>query len=143
MLSIASTSSLFPGLLGQDGREAQHAARQDPVVDAPAGLHLDGADALPADHHREGRVQDRLRLRPQEGAAAAAAGAAAGGGMLAPATAYMDRDEQIAKVEKTFVDSLLPIEEHYSKKGVYPVEIHTVLPDDKMWKYPCAQVQYG
>lgn len=54
---------------------------------------------------------------------------------------YMDREKQIAAIEKTFEDSKLPIEEHYSKKGVYPVEIMPVLPDDKMWKYPCAQVR--
>ena len=53
---------------------------------------------------------------------------------------YLDREKQIEAIEKTFEDSKLPIEEHYSKKGVYPVEIMSVLPDDKMWKYPCAQV---
>ena len=37
-------------------------------------------------------------------------------------------------------DSKLPIEEHYSKKGVHPVEVYDILPDDEMWKYPCAQV---
>ena len=40
----------------------------------------------------------------------------------------------------TFQDSKLPIEEHYSKKGVHPVEVYDILPDDEMWKYPCAQV---
>ena len=39
-----------------------------------------------------------------------------------------------------FQDSKLPIEEHYSKKGVHPVEVYDILPDDEMWKYPCAQV---
>ena len=39
-------------------------------------------------------------------------------------------------------DSKLPIEEHYSKKGVHPVEVFDILPDDEMWKYPCAQVSF-
>lgn len=54
---------------------------------------------------------------------------------------YMDREMQINAIEKTFDDAQLPIKEHYSKKGVYPVEVFNVLPDDKMWKYPCAQVR--
>ena len=53
---------------------------------------------------------------------------------------FMDREAQIAAIEKTFEDSKVPIEEHYSKPGVHPVEVMTVLPDDSMWKYPCAQV---
>ena len=53
---------------------------------------------------------------------------------------FMDRESQIAAIEKTFEDSKLPIEEHYSKKGVHPVEVYDILPDDEMWKYPCAQV---
>lgn len=53
---------------------------------------------------------------------------------------FMDREKQIEAIEKTFEDSMVPIEEHHSKKGVYPVEVMEVLPDDKMWKYPCAQV---
>ena len=28
----------------------------------------------------------------------------------------------------TFQDSKLPIEEHYSKKGVHPVEVYDILP---------------
>ncbi len=55
-------------------------------------------------------------------------------------TLIMDREMQIAAIEKTFEHSKLPVEEHYSKKGVYPVEVMPVLPDDEMWKYPCAQV---
>ncbi len=53
---------------------------------------------------------------------------------------FMDREAQIAAVEKTFEDAKLEIKEHYSKKGAHPVEILHVLPDDQMWKYPCAQV---
>ncbi len=53
---------------------------------------------------------------------------------------FMDREAQIAAIEKTFDDSMADITEHYSKKGVTPVEVMTVLPDDQMWKFPCAQV---
>ncbi len=58
---------------------------------------------------------------------------------------YMDREQQIAAIEKTFDDAKIPIDEnteHYSgkKPGVHPVEVFNILPDDKMWKYPCAQV---
>ena len=53
---------------------------------------------------------------------------------------YMDREEQIAAINKTFEDAEVPIEKHYSKAGVHPVEVMTVLPDSDMWKYPCAQV---
>ena len=82
---------------------------------------------------------------------------------------FMDRESQIAAIEKTFEasedhfcrtaviinikrckymfycfqDSKLPIEEHYSKKGVHPVEVYDILPDDEMWKYPCAQVSFN
>jgi len=54
---------------------------------------------------------------------------------------FMDREAQVTAIEKTFSDSKLPITEHYSKKGVEPVEVLSVLPDDEMWKYPCAQVR--
>ena len=46
------------------------------------------------------------------------------------------------KCSTSFQDSKLPIEEHYSKKGVHPVEVYDILPDDEMWKYPCAQVSH-
>ncbi|KAJ9576908.1 hypothetical protein L9F63_006526 [Diploptera punctata] len=49
-------------------------------------------------------------------------------------TLYMDRDNQIKAIEKTFEDSKKPIEKHYSKPNVVPVEILPV------WKHPCAQV---
>jgi RNA polymerase II-associated factor 1 len=55
---------------------------------------------------------------------------------------FMDREAQITAIEKTFEHSKLPITEHYSKKGIYPVEVLPVLPDDEMWKYPCAQVKH-
>jgi RNA polymerase II-associated factor 1 len=53
---------------------------------------------------------------------------------------FMDRDAQIGKIEKTFEDSKLEITEHHSKKGVVPVSILPIVPDDDMWKFPCAQV---
>ena len=53
---------------------------------------------------------------------------------------YMDRDNQIKAIEKTFDDAEQPIEKHYSKGHVYPVEVVPILPDSQMWKYPCAQV---
>ena len=52
----------------------------------------------------------------------------------------MDRETQIEAIEKTFEDVKIPMEEHYSKKGVYPVEVIPILPDSEMWKFPCAQV---
>lgn len=55
---------------------------------------------------------------------------------------YMDHESQIRAIEKTFADAKKPITEHYSKKGVTPVEIMPVLPDFKVWKYPCAQVMF-
>ncbi|KAG7304815.1 RNA polymerase-associated factor, partial [Plutella xylostella] len=55
-------------------------------------------------------------------------------------TLYMDRESQIKAIEKTFEDNKKPIEKHYSKPGVVPVEIMPLFPDFEMWKYPCAQV---
>lgn len=55
-------------------------------------------------------------------------------------TLYMDRESQIKAIEKTFEDNIKPIEKHYSKPGVTPVEVMPVFPDFEMWKYPCAQV---
>lgn len=52
----------------------------------------------------------------------------------------MDRDSQIKAIEKTFEDNKKPIEKHYSKPGVVPVEVLPVFPDFMLWKYPCAQV---
>lgn len=55
---------------------------------------------------------------------------------------YMDRETQVAAIEKTFEDSKIPIEQHYDpeQKGVYAVEVLPLCPDGDMWKYPCAQV---
>ncbi|KRT82764.1 hypothetical protein AMK59_4051, partial [Oryctes borbonicus] len=55
-------------------------------------------------------------------------------------TLYMDRDSQIKAIEKTFDDSKVSIEKHYSKPNVVPVEVLPIYPDFKLWKYPCAQV---
>ncbi|XP_004922631.1 RNA polymerase II-associated factor 1 homolog [Bombyx mandarina] len=55
-------------------------------------------------------------------------------------TLYMDRESQIKAIEKTFEDNKRPIEKHYSKPGVTPVEVMPIFPDFDMWKYPCAQV---
>lgn len=55
-------------------------------------------------------------------------------------TLYMDRDSQIKAIEKTFEDSKITIEKHYSKPNVVPVEVLPVYPDFNLWKYPCAQV---
>uniref|UniRef100_A0A0K8SDN4 RNA polymerase II-associated factor 1 homolog n=1 Tax=Lygus hesperus TaxID=30085 RepID=A0A0K8SDN4_LYGHE len=45
-------------------------------------------------------------------------------------------------IEKTFEDAKVPIEKHYSKPNVVPVEVLPIFPDFKMWKYPCAQVMF-
>lgn len=55
-------------------------------------------------------------------------------------TLYMDRDQQINSIDKTFVDNLKPITSHYCKPNVTPVEVYPVYPDFKNWKYPFAQV---
>lgn len=59
---------------------------------------------------------------------------------LTSETLYMDRDSQIEAIEKTFADSKIPIEKHYSKPNVVPVEVLPLYPDFNLWKYPCAQV---
>lgn len=55
-------------------------------------------------------------------------------------TLYMDREQQINAINKTFIDTKIPIKTHYCKPGVVPVEVYPVYPDFKNWKYPCAQV---
>ncbi|RZC32903.1 RNA polymerase II-associated factor 1 -like, partial [Asbolus verrucosus] len=55
-------------------------------------------------------------------------------------TLYMDRESQIKAIEKTFSDSAIPIEKHYSKPNITAVEVLSVFPDFNLWKYPCAQV---
>lgn len=44
----------------------------------------------------------------------------------------MDRDSQIKAIEKTFEDNKKPIERHYSKANVVPVEVLPVYPDFKV-----------
>jgi RNA polymerase II-associated factor 1 len=48
---------------------------------------------------------------------------------------------QIANIEKTFEDAVKPIDSHFSKPGIVPVEVLPVFPDFQLWKYPCAQVR--
>jgi RNA polymerase II-associated factor 1 len=57
-------------------------------------------------------------------------------------TLYMERDQQIAAIEKTFEESKRPIEQHYCKPNVVPLEIYSVCPDFKSWKFPFAQVMF-
>lgn len=47
-------------------------------------------------------------------------------------TLYMDRESQIKAIEKTFEDNKKPIERHYSKPNVVPLEILPVYPDFKV-----------
>lgn len=47
-------------------------------------------------------------------------------------TLYMDRESQIKAIEKTFEDNKKPIERHYSKSNVVPLEILPVYPDFKV-----------
>ena len=42
---------------------------------------------------------------------------------------YMDRESQIAAIEKTFEDVKKPVEKHYSKPGVTAVAEMPVFPD--------------
>lgn len=44
----------------------------------------------------------------------------------------MDRESQIKAIEKTFEDNKKPIDKHYSKPNVVPVEILPVYPDFKV-----------
>lgn len=44
----------------------------------------------------------------------------------------MDRESQIKAIEKTFEDNKKPIEKHYSKQNVVPVEVSPVYPDFKV-----------
>lgn len=55
---------------------------------------------------------------------------------------YMDRESQIAAINKTFTDANKSVDKHYSKPGVKPVEIFPVFPDFDLWKYPFAQVMF-
>ena len=58
---------------------------------------------------------------------------------------FLDRAQQIEKIEQTFseikkIDENFSELEHHSKKGVKAVDIFPILPDDELWKFPCAQV---
>ncbi|PIK44088.1 putative RNA polymerase II-associated factor 1-like [Apostichopus japonicus] len=55
---------------------------------------------------------------------------------------YQDRSNQIKAIQKTFEDAKKPIEKHYSKPFVTPVEILPVFPDFETWIHPCAQVNF-
>lgn len=55
-------------------------------------------------------------------------------------TLYMDREQQIQAIQKTFEDNKKPITTHYCKPNVVPVEVLPIYPDFSNWKYPCAQV---
>lgn len=55
---------------------------------------------------------------------------------------YMDRESQINAINKTFDEAQKPIETHYSKPNVKPVEILPLFPDSELWKYPFAQVMF-
>jgi RNA polymerase II-associated factor 1 len=55
---------------------------------------------------------------------------------------YLDRESQIAAIDRTFDEAKKPIVEHHNKRGVTAVEIMPVFPDFELWKYPFAQVQF-
>ncbi|KAH7934339.1 hypothetical protein HPB49_025009 [Dermacentor silvarum] len=55
---------------------------------------------------------------------------------------YMDRESQINAINKTFEEAQKPIEGHYSKPNVRPVEVLPLFPDSDLWKYPFAQVMF-
>lgn len=55
-------------------------------------------------------------------------------------TLYMDREQQIHAIDRTFDESKKPILNHYCKPNVVPVEVYPVYPDFKNFKYPFAQV---
>lgn len=54
----------------------------------------------------------------------------------------LDKDAQIAAINKTFEEAKKPIRQHFSKKGVFPVEVCPLLPDFDFWKIPFAQVSF-
>lgn len=57
-------------------------------------------------------------------------------------TLYMDRDSQIKAIEKTFEDNKKPIERHYSKANVVPVEVLPVYPDFKVLNVATVIILY-
>lgn len=57
-------------------------------------------------------------------------------------TLYMDREQQVKAIEKTFTDSKIEIKNHYFKPNVHAMEVLPIYPDFKNWKFPCAQVMF-
>lgn len=56
---------------------------------------------------------------------------------------YLDRDSQIAQINKTFEEAKKPITQyHHPKKDVVPVAIYPVFPDFENWRFPFAQVTF-
>ncbi|XP_059176484.1 RNA polymerase II-associated factor 1 homolog [Physella acuta] len=55
---------------------------------------------------------------------------------------YKDRQSQINAINNTFEKAKQPIQKHYSKPGVTPVQVMEVFPDFKLWKHPFAQVLF-
>ncbi|CAL1527539.1 unnamed protein product [Lymnaea stagnalis] len=55
---------------------------------------------------------------------------------------YKDRESQINAINNTFEKAKHPIQKHYSKPGVTPVQVMEVFPDFKLWKHPFAQVLF-
>ncbi|KAK0058430.1 RNA polymerase II-associated factor 1 [Biomphalaria pfeifferi] len=55
---------------------------------------------------------------------------------------YKDRESQINAINNTFEKAKQPIQKHYSKPGVTPVQVMEVFPDFKLWKHPFAQVLF-
>lgn len=41
----------------------------------------------------------------------------------------MDRESQIGAIDKTFINANKPVEKHYSKPALKPVEVFPVFPD--------------
>lgn len=54
----------------------------------------------------------------------------------------MDKQGQIAAINKTFEEAKKPIKQHHSKKSVYAVEEFPLFPDFDHWKLPFAQVSF-
>lgn len=56
---------------------------------------------------------------------------------------YMDRESQIAQINKTFEETKKDITTyHHPKKDITPVSVHPIFPDFDSWKYPFAQVTF-
>lgn len=55
---------------------------------------------------------------------------------------YLDRENQIIAINKTFESAKKSITSHPGKPGVKPVDVWPVFPDFELWKYPFAQVMF-